>query len=68
MDNISMDIINEVSNYLDNKNFLNFIMTNKIFYRNKNIVKKRKQREKKYNDYLNETLSIWEFLEEVHPY
>jgi len=63
-----MDIINEVSNYLDNKNFLNFIMTNKIFYRNKNIVKKRKQREKKYNDYLNETLSIWEFLEEVHPY
>lgn len=68
MDNISMDIINEVSNYLDNKSFLNLMMTNKFFYCNKNIIKKRKQREKKYNDYLNERLSIWEFIGGTHPY
>jgi hypothetical protein len=63
MNNIPMDIIIEISNYLDNKSFLNLIITNKFFYRNKNIIKKKKQREKKYNDYLNERLSIWEFLE-----
>jgi len=38
MNNISMDIINEVSNYLDNKSFLNLMMTNKFYYRNKNII------------------------------
>jgi len=68
MNDIPMDIINEISNYLDNKSFLNLMITNKFFYRNKNIIKKKIQREKKYNDYLNERLSIWEFIGGIHPY
>lgn len=62
MNDIPMDIINEISNYLDNKSFLNLMISNKFFYRNKNMIKKKIQREKKYNDYLNTRLSIWEFL------
>jgi len=68
MNNISMDVISEISDYLDNKSFLNLIMTNKLFYHNKNIIKRKKQREKKYKDYLNEQLTIWEFMEGIHRY
>ena len=66
--NIPIDLINEISSYIDNKSFINLISTNKLFYYHKYLIKKRKQREKGYHEYQNELMTIWGFLKDMHVY
>jgi hypothetical protein len=62
MNNTPIDIINEISNYLNNKSFIGLISTNKSFYYHKYLIKERKQREKDDHEFQNQLITVLEFL------
>jgi hypothetical protein len=62
MNNTPIDIIYEISNYLNNKSFIDLISTNKSFYYHNYLIKERKQREKDDNEFQNQFITVLEFL------